>query len=299
MPASDHVEDLVEKTQFVNYDKKCAQGYDSVRNGALGVDVILGALALAESSDKGLSDMYVLDAGCGTGNYIQHTERHVGKIHAQDLNAGMLDRAKDKFKDNQKVVVEDSPSSADNIPLEDCSVDGIMCNQVVQHVESDETRDDRTMMKKIFKEFYRVLKPGGMCVISTRSKMPQYSDLYWYASLAPKACQMMEKKVPSRDEVISAMEEAGLQFKSSVTPHFDMIMQNAAYYDGAGPLNDSWRCGDSWWSLVDEEEIKGVKEAVQEKIDNGTIDAYIKERDVLRTTRGQTLFVSAMKPKTA
>ena len=40
-------------------------------------------------------------------------------------------------------------------------------------------RPTRGAMQKTFDECSRILKPGGVLVISTRSKEPQYSDLYW------------------------------------------------------------------------------------------------------------------------
>jgi hypothetical protein len=59
-------------------------------------------------------------------------------------------------------------------------------------------------------ECARVLKPGGVVTISTRSKEPSYDHLYWYSVLAPKAVAEMEKRVPSREEIVAAMEVCDL-----------------------------------------------------------------------------------------
>ena len=171
-----------------------------------------------------------------------------------------------------------------------------MSNQVVQHIETDETRPTRAAMRAMMTEAFRVLKPGGMCIVSTRSKEPQYSDLYWYSVLAPKAVEKMEERVPSRDLCRQAFEEAGFKVTNAVTPKYASIMNEGHYYNPAGPFDEAWRRGESWWSLVSPEELESMHAALKEKIDAGTADAWIKERDLLRTAAGQVLFMVGMKP---
>lgn len=145
-------------------------------------------------------------------------------------------------------------------------------------------------------ESFRVLKPGGVLVVSTRSKEPHYDHLYWYSVLAPKAVAKMEKRVPSREEVVAAMEAAGLEVTLCVCPKLKAIMHKEHYYNAKGPFDEAWRRGESWWSLVDEEELKSLQEKLQVKIDDGSVDEWIQERDLLRKAAGQTLFVVGSKP---
>jgi ubiquinone/menaquinone biosynthesis C-methylase UbiE len=280
------------ETSFVNY-MDASKNYDSARD-PLGCDIILGAMAMS-GVNKPLNEQSLLDTGCGTGNYVSRVVDRVAEVTALDFSEGMLEKARVKFAGNPKVKNIDQGDSC-ALPYADAQFDACMNNQVVQHIETDETRPTRENLRKSTKECFRTLKPGGVCIISTRSKEPQYSDLYWYTSLAPKAVAKMEERVPSRQEVSSAMEEAGFEVTLECTPKNKSIMNPTHYYDARGPFSEAWRRGESWWSLVSEEELASMQAVMKEKIDNGTADAWIKERDLLRTQAGQVLFVVGQKP---
>ena len=89
-------------------------------------------------------------------------------------------------------------------------------------------------LRKSMHEAFRVLKPGGVCVISTRSKQPKYEDLYWYAVLAPKAVAQMSERVPSVDDLKTTFEEAGFEVTQCVCPKFKSIMHPTHYHNAKG-----------------------------------------------------------------
>jgi len=280
------------ETSFVNY-MDASKSYDKARE-CVGVPVILGAMAASKCGTP-LAEQSLLDAGCGTGNYVSEVIHAIGSCVAQDFSEGMLDKARAKFKDEPKVKSIDQ-GDACKLAYGDASFDAIMNNQVVQHIETDESRPTRANLKSCMEESFRVLKPGGVLVVSTRSKEPHYDHLYWYSVLAPKAVAKMEKRVPSRVEVVAAMEAAGLEVTLCVCPKLKAIMHKEHYYNAKGPFDEAWRRGESWWSLVDEEELKSLQEKLQVKIDDGSVDEWIQERDLLRKAAGQTLFVVGSKP---
>lgn len=292
MAATNQPEKQEKETSFVNY-MDASKSYDLARE-ALGCDIILGAMATSKCG-KRLHEQRLLDAGCGTGNYMSNVVDQVGSLVGQDFSEGMLDKARAKFGDHPKVESVDQGDCC-SLPYKDAEFDAIMNNQVVQHIETDETRPTRANLRKSMHEAFRVLKPGGVCVISTRSKQPKYEDLYWYAVLAPKAVAQMSERVPSVDDLKTTFEEAGFEVTQCVCPKFKSIMHPTHYHNAKGVFEASWRRGESWWSLVSEEELKGLQDAVQAKIDDGTIDEWIKERDLLRTAAGQTLFMVGTKP---
>eukprot|EP00035_Acanthoeca_spectabilis_P012564 m.225808 g.225808 ORF g.225808 m.225808 type:complete len:308 (-) comp15654_c0_seq4:122-1045(-) len=280
------------ETSFVNY-MDASKSYDCARC-PLGCDIILGTMASSQTGVP-LHEQHLLDMGCGTGNYISELVEKVGSVAMQDFSEGMLDKARSKFEGHPKVKSIDQ-GDACALGYPDAIFDSCINNQVVQHIETDETRPTRANLKACCKEAFRVLKPGGTFVISTRSKEPQYSDLYWYCALAPKAVAAMTERVPSREDCRAALEEAGFEVTLAVTPKYASIMNKAHYYDPAGVFSEEWRRGESWWSLVSPEELASLQSEMKKKIDDGTAAAWIEERDKLRTNAGQVLFMCARKP---
>lgn len=92
----------------------------------------------------------ILDAGCGTGGIIREYKNKAGRIIG-------VDRDEHTLRQNQSI---DQAIVADlrHIPLADGSVDVITAQFVLEHVEEPEA---------VFKEFSRLLRPGGSFVFLT------------------------------------------------------------------------------------------------------------------------------------
>ncbi|MDP3004055.1 MAG: methyltransferase domain-containing protein [Candidatus Azambacteria bacterium] len=89
-----------------------------------------------------------------------------------DAGSGEIRRYKSFFKFEKYLTLDIKPEngadivgSVENIPLENGSVDSIISMQVLEHVKNP---------AKAVSEFYRVLKPGGHCLIT----VPQLSELH-------------------------------------------------------------------------------------------------------------------------
>ncbi|MBS9719025.1 methyltransferase domain-containing protein [Pseudohalocynthiibacter aestuariivivens] len=100
----------------------------------------------------------VLDAACGTGIVARMASDRVGpdaKVVGADINAGMLAVARSKSEEEGKLIdwVE---ADVGNLPFDDASFDAVFCQQGLQFFP------DKLIA---LKEFRRVLKPGGRCVI--------------------------------------------------------------------------------------------------------------------------------------
>lgn len=92
-----------------------------------------------------------LDLGCGTGNMLGLAKDRGISFIGIDFSLGMLKKAKEK---SNGLVLAD----LHNLPIRDSCVDGATNVNVLYQLERPDA---------FFKEVYRVLKPGGMVVIST------------------------------------------------------------------------------------------------------------------------------------
>ncbi|MEX0337303.1 class I SAM-dependent methyltransferase [Vibrio tubiashii] len=99
----------------------------------------------------------VVDMGCGSGIYAQwFLEQGVSSLSCVDLSAEMIDLVKSEYGDRLTAYVQDLskglPNEASN------SADIIVCPLVLHYIED---------LNVVFKDVYRVLKPGGYIVFST------------------------------------------------------------------------------------------------------------------------------------
>jgi len=89
----------------------------------------------------------VLDLGGGNGNRYKHLFKSIVSL---DINP-----------DNNPDIV----GSAEDIPLDDESMDSILCTQLLEHVPHP---------LQVFSEMFRVIKPGGKAFLT----VPQWNELH-------------------------------------------------------------------------------------------------------------------------
>ena len=96
----------------------------------------------------------LLDVGSGTGWLIDHlSKEHNAKFDGIDISENMLEKAKSKNIKNATFCLGQS----DKLPYEDESFDVVTCVQSFHHYPDQE---------KAMKEVFRVLKKGGLYIIS-------------------------------------------------------------------------------------------------------------------------------------
>jgi ubiquinone/menaquinone biosynthesis C-methylase UbiE len=275
-------------SSYEQYDRTAAH-YDRTR-WPIGAEIIVGCLAQGRVP---LPKMTLLDAGCGTGNYVRALLPHVGRIEALDRSAGMLAVAGRKLAD----AVEDGRvvlhrGSIDALPLPDASVDGVLINQVLHHLP-DEPEAGWTAHRRALGECARVLRPGGVLVINTCSHA-QTEQGFWTFHLIPRARDAILRRLMPLDALETALRACGIEPRGRFVP-VDAVVQGEDYLDPRGPLRSEWRAGDSIWALVHEAELAEVERKLLELDARGELESYVAEHDAMRPQIGQVTFLYGIK----
>lgn len=110
----------------------------------------------------------VLDAGCGTGKYLNTLEEISSEYIGIDLSSDQLNKASSKIKKSNSKLIN---ANLTRIPLPDNSVDLIVSCWVLGTITDPNDR------KKALKELKRVLKPNGKIVLIENDKDGEFETL--------------------------------------------------------------------------------------------------------------------------
>lgn len=109
----------------------------------------------------------ILDMGCGTGSLVLKLAREGYQVVGVDISESCIKITKNRIREEglaKSATV--SVGSATQINLPDNSVDGVIAGEVLEHLKDDEAA---------VREFSRVLKPGGMCIITVPADPSQWN----------------------------------------------------------------------------------------------------------------------------
>ncbi|OMH31675.1 class I SAM-dependent methyltransferase [Motiliproteus sp. MSK22-1] len=104
----------------------------------------------------------VVDVGCGYGRSLKklHDRFCPNKLVGMDIDPEMLERS-DKEAKIEGIKVHLIQGSSSSLRLEDNSVDLLFCHQTFHHLIDQESA---------IKEFFRVLKPGGVMLFAESTR---------------------------------------------------------------------------------------------------------------------------------
>jgi SAM-dependent methyltransferase len=264
--------------------------YDSIRV-VVGASLVRGCLASTRASNRAR----VLDAGCGTGNYLSMLAEEPYELHGLERNATVLLHASRKLGGRAQL----REGCVTELPFTDASFDGILCSQVLQHLDRGgqgaETTTAFPNVARFFRQAARVLRPGGVLAINTCSHV-QLRDGFWWAALIPEATRQVSARYPAIEELVALTVTAGLAVEFIVAD-LHGVLQGAAYLDLTGPRSPTWRQSDSTWALASAEEIRQAERSLDDLERSGGMEAFIQEREQRRRTLGQTTFLCVRKPE--
>ncbi len=97
----------------------------------------------------------IADIGCGTGRHALVLAAAGAHVTAVDFSAGMLEKARAKpGADKVRWLQHDLTHQ---LPIRDASQHRVVCGLVVDHISD---------LNGLFREFRRILRPGGFVVVS-------------------------------------------------------------------------------------------------------------------------------------
>jgi tRNA (cmo5U34)-methyltransferase len=127
------------------------------------IDAKISLELLTEASKRiNPKAQYLLDIGCGAGNYSLKMLTKIADLNCTlvDLSKPMLDKAKERVSAKTTSTVEIIQGDIREVDLKDNSFDIILAGAVLHHLRDD--NDWETTFDKLF----RLLKPGGCLMIS-------------------------------------------------------------------------------------------------------------------------------------
>ncbi len=155
---------------------------------------------------------YVLDAGCGSGLTACHLAKNVGcRIVGIDIMPEMVEKARQRAeRENVSGLVEFRVADVTNLPFARGSFDLAMAESVTVFLDK----------VKVYRQFYRVLKPGGrladleMAVINDLSpELKEQLHFYYGRGTDPLTFQGW----------VDALTEAGFEYTGILNPQANKI----------------------------------------------------------------------------
>jgi SAM-dependent methyltransferase len=141
----------------------------------------------------------LVDLGCGTGRFTYPmADRFQTRVVGIDPSAKMLEIARKRLN---RSPIEFRQASAEDIPLEDGCADLIFMSMVLHHFQ------DRT---RAAQECCRILHVGGRVCVRNGTRDSTYPHVHFFPGILP----MIEKELPSRDEIVAMFESAGLRISA-------------------------------------------------------------------------------------
>jgi len=95
----------------------------------------------------------LLDIGCGDGSFSLLLQKFSDEVYGVDLVEEAVQRARSQGVQTFKIDIDEK-----DLPFENNFFDAVLCGEVIEHLYDPD---------HLLDEIYRVLKPNGICIITT------------------------------------------------------------------------------------------------------------------------------------
>ena len=151
----------------------------------------------------------VLEIGCGTGTTAIYHAPFVRRIRATDISRNMIDIARDKAELAKVDNVSFEVSSAEDLEVDDNSVDVVLALSLLHLVDDRQT---------VIDDVYRMLKPGGVFVTSTACIGDKLAFFKYIGPVGRRLGFMPLVRVFTTDELRESMLAAGFAIEYDYKP---------------------------------------------------------------------------------
>ncbi len=139
-----------------DYISKTVKAYDDTETFEASTRLLVPEPELDQFAAMLKSGSLVLDAGCAFGRDTSYIQTKGLEIKGIDLSAALIARAKELYPDIPFKVADVRTTG-----FADESFDGVWCNATLLHLNDED-------MDKALREFYRILKQGGILAVSLK-----------------------------------------------------------------------------------------------------------------------------------
>ncbi len=222
-------------------------------------------------------DTWVLDLGCGTGNFLSELSTISAKLLGLDISAGMLAQARAKTS-RATLILADGVA----MPLQDRSFEAVYSILVIHHI-SDKIG--------LMSEVYRILHRQGRFVIQSCSH--EQLSTFWFYHYFPRGIEIDRKRFPDFTELSAMLMEVGFKDISIHPCPFEALFKETPELY----LDKSYRDGNSTFFFLTPEEIRQGCERIKEDVRSGRAVEVVREFDQrAERTGGRVSFIRATKP---
>lgn len=253
-----------------NYDS-VSTNYDfSRRAGKDDSELLLKLLAP-------LSDAFILEVGCGTGNYLERIKEKPALLIGLDVSQNMLVKARSKLPDIRLIR-----SKAEYLSFSDHTFDAIYCIQVLHHI-SDKNQ--------ITSEIFRTLKRGGKFVLQTCSHEQLLTFCFYHYFTHAREIDL--KRFPSINDIHDILASAGFKEISFHSCRIDdAVDDNPSSY-----LEKYARDGCSSFAFLTKEEVEEGCKKISQDINSGKVAEVVAAlRHKTKQIGGNATFIKGIKP---
>jgi len=190
--SADFVEDISKKVGYTDEELKSVPEGANLGLGC-GNPIALASLRIGET---------VMDLGSGAGfdSFLAALRvGRTGRVIGVDMTPEMIDKARENAQKGGYVNVEFRLGEIENLPAADNSVDVVVSNCVI-NLSPDKER--------VFKEAYRVLRPGGRLMVSDIVLLKELPEFIKNSIDAYIGCL---SGAVMKAEYIKTIQEAGFQ----------------------------------------------------------------------------------------